>query len=167
MLIGDGLDIEFLESSKTFKFTAHYTQEPVFPELFKRLSGSPAIKSIEDEVFGKGKFRIHKQDWKKPEELKTEIGATNVIYYLVNSKDKEIYIGEAANLIKRLRTHFADNAKWEFYRYDKLPDSLDKSRRVALERMVIRSFASFLENKSKLTPLNISTFKLVNRKIDD
>ena len=82
------VDIEFIKSSKSFKFTAHYKQKPVFPKLFKRLGGSPAIKSIEDEIFNKKGFRIHKQKWRPVDEIETEIGAFNVIYYLINRKKK-------------------------------------------------------------------------------
>ena len=35
------LDIEFDPKHKQFLFTAHYKHEPMFPELFKNLAGSP------------------------------------------------------------------------------------------------------------------------------
>ena len=160
------LDIEFIKNQKKFVFTAHYKQESFFPKLFNRLSGSPAIKSIEDEIFKKGGFRIYKQDWKKVDEIETEIGATNVIYYLINKKNKEIYIGEAQNLIKRLRQHFKGNTNWEFYRYDKLPDSVNSNVRMNIERMIIRSFASLMKNKAEIDNFDISTYYLKNSKID-
>ena len=140
-------------------------QEPFFPELFKRLSGSPSIKTVEDELFSKGEFRIHKQDWKPISELETEIGATNVIYFLINNDTNKIYIGEAEDLKKGLRTHFKLNS-WTHYRYDKLPNSVNKTKRVALERMVIRSYASMLRNKSDVTSFDISNYHLENTKID-
>src|SRR6185369_16080381 len=56
------LDIEYDESRKLFKFCAYYTQEPRFPELFKRLVQSSAIQKIDDEIAGKGEGRINKQD---------------------------------------------------------------------------------------------------------
>ena len=159
------IDIEFIESEKKFIFTDHYKQESTFPELFKRLKGSPAIKSIEDEIFNKKGFRIHKQNWKKIEEINTEIGAKNVIYYLINKKSKEIYIGEAEDFIERIKIHLKDYPSWEYYRYDKLPSSFNKDMRLSLERMVIRSFASFLPNLV-LESFNISNYKLINKKID-
>ena len=159
------VDIEFFPDTKTFKLTPHYVQEPFFPELFKRLSGSPSIKTVEYELFSKGEFRIHKQDWKPISELETEIGATNVIYFLINNDTNKIYIGEAEDLKKRLRTHFKLNS-WTHYRYDKLPNSVNKTKRVALERMVIRSYASMLRNKSDVTSFDISNYHLENTKID-
>ena len=160
------VDIEFLQDKRKFVFTAHYKQEPIFPKLFNRLSGSPAIKSVEDEIFNKKGFRIHKQDWKKVDEINTEIGAKNVIYYLINNKKKEIYIGEAQDLIKRIRQHLKISSSWDYYRYDKLPASVNTNMRINIERMLIRSFASFMQNKAKIVNFNISDYELTNSKID-
>jgi|TARA_B100002003_G_C14140989_1_gene548667 hypothetical protein len=161
------VDIEFIAAKKLFKLTAHYTHEPYFPELFKHLGGSPALKTIEDLIFGKKEFRIHKQDWKSFDLLDTEIGATNVIYYLADTKNSEIYIGEAENLISRLHQHKKTNSNWELYRYEKLPNSVTKIIRVALERMTIRSYAAFLSNQGDVRTLDISRFSLANKKIDN
>ena len=42
------LDIEFDGEKKTKKFylTAHYTQQPSFPALFKRMIGSPTLLTV-------------------------------------------------------------------------------------------------------------------------
>ncbi|UMZ73106.1 hypothetical protein [Natranaerofaba carboxydovora] len=58
------LDIEYDETNKTFYFTAHYTQKPSFPELFKRMIDSPILHKIDDELRDKEEFRIYKQNWK-------------------------------------------------------------------------------------------------------
>ena len=50
------LDIEFDAEGKEFHLSAHYTQTPTFPELFKNLIGSPAVKRVEDEVTHPGEF---------------------------------------------------------------------------------------------------------------
>jgi len=92
------LDIEFDPKHKQFLFTAHYKHEPMFPELFKNLAGSPSLKIIEDEISNKKEFRIHKQDWKPKEKLETELGALNVIYTLLDKKNKLIYVGEAKDI---------------------------------------------------------------------
>ena len=160
------LDIEFDPNSKQFIFTDHYKHEPMFPELFKRLSGSPSLKVVQDEIFGKGEFRIHKQDWKIKEDLDSELGATNVIYTLLDKKNKLIYIGEAKDLRKRLKQRYPSIPNWTHYRYDRLPESVNNKNRVALERMVIRSAASLLGNKSDIDTADISKFKLANDKID-
>jgi len=159
------LDIEFDVTTKAVLMSAHYTQEPVFPELFRRLTYSPALKRIDDELGEKVGFRIHKQDWKPREEFETEIGAENVIYMLLDTEKKELYVGEAKNLISRFRNGHPSIKAWNFYRYDVLPSSAAKHR-VALERMVIRNFASVLSNKKGIPSMEISEYQLVNDKID-
>ena len=86
--------------------TAHYKHEPLFPELFHNLAGSPALKVVEDEISNKRDFRIHKQDWKPKEKLATEIGALNAIYTLIDKKNKLIYAGEAKDPRKRLKQNY-------------------------------------------------------------
>ncbi len=159
------LDIEFDAERKEFHLTAHYKQTPTFPELFKNLIGSPAIKRIEDELIHPGQFRIQKQDWRPRAMYEMELGAQNVIYTLMDEKSKLIYVGEAEDLIRRFNAGHPDIRDWDFYRYDQLPP-MPKEQRVALERMVIRSFASVLENKRNIPTRNISEYRLANRKID-
>jgi len=82
----------------------------------------------------------------------------------VETKNKLFYIGEAANLIDRLRQEHRSIAKWDYFRYDVLPDELFHHRKT-LERMAIRDFASMFENKYVET-IRISDYKLVNDRID-
>lgn len=159
------LDIEFDISQRMFIFVAYYTQEPSFPTLFNRLIGSPSIARVDDEVQGKNGYRIHKQDWKPKEELEYEIGATNVIYMLADTETKQLYIGEAKDLVKRLAQKYPSIPRWNFFRYDVLPENLEPLR-VPLERMIIRGFASILENKKDVPSILISDYKLANDKID-
>ncbi len=161
------LDVEFTNTSDGFKsiLTAHYVQKSTFPNLFKKLIGSPKLKQINDEVFKSDeKDRIYKQDWKCKAELQYEIGAHNVIYYLVNSTKKQIYIGETEDLVARLTNHSTFKT-WDLYRYDKLPDNLAPYR-VELERMIIRDFAGVLKNSKDVNSLDISDYELMNSKID-
>jgi len=160
------VDIEFNPDQKQFIFTAHYKQEPMFPDLFRNLAGSPALKVIEDEISNKSKFRIHKQDWKPKEKLETEIGELNTIYTLMDKKNKLIYVGEAKDLRKRLKQKYPSIPYWTHYRYDAFPKKVSTEIRVSLERMVIRSYASLLKNKSNVESFKISSYRLANDKID-
>ena len=100
------VDIEFDQENRFFIFTAHYKHEPLFPDLFTNLAGSPALKVIEDEIDDKSEFRIHKQDWKSKDKLETEMGALNTIYTLIDVDNKLIYVGEAKDLRKRLKQKY-------------------------------------------------------------
>ena len=159
------LDIEFDTQNRAFRFVAYYTVTPSFPNLFKRLVGSPALRRIEDEVQGKEEDRIHKQDWKPRSELEYEIGATNVLYMLYDSKAKVFYLGEAEDLVKRLLQPHSSIPGWNFFRYNVLPQAL-ASYRVAIERMLIRDFAAILKNKRDIPWQDLAGCCLANDKID-
>jgi hypothetical protein len=98
-------------------------------------------------------------------ELEFELGAQNVIYMLIDTEDKLLYIGEAKDLVKRLSQKYPSIPNWNYYRYDVLPSQLS-SYRVSLERMLIRGFAEILESNSGIECLKISDYMLVNDKID-
>jgi len=159
------LDIEFDEVKKVVRMSAHYTQVPTFPELFHRLTYSPALKRIDDELNNKHTVSIKKQDWRPREEFEAEIGAENVIYMLIDTEAKLLYVGEAARLIPRFRSGHPSIRDWNYYRYDALPEAL-RDVRVALERMVIRNFATVLPNKRNIQSIQISEYALANDKID-
>jgi hypothetical protein len=159
------LDIEFNSKSKTFIFTPYFTVKPEFPNLFSRLVGSAPFKTIASELIQHKCTVIHKQHWKRRAEYKFEIGAKNVVYMLLDSKEKLIYVGEAKELKKRFDSGHPDIRNWDFYKYNVLPSELSDYRLI-IERMVIRDMASLLENKQDIPFIKISDFKLANRKID-
>lgn len=161
------LDIEFDKDAREFRFVAYYTQEPSFPELFKRLIGSPSLQKIDDELNTKdASNRIWKQGWRPREELESQIGAYNVIYMLVDTEKKLLYVGEASDLVKRLSQQYPSIQHWNYFRYNVLPNSLAPYR-VTIERMLIRDFASVLDNKKDVDGgIVISEFSLANDKID-
>lgn len=160
------LDIEYDRHSMIFYFTAHYTQKPSFPELFKRLIGSPMIHKIDDELQDKDTFRIYMQGWRRREELDSEIGAENVLYTIIDTKNKLFYVGEADKLVKRLNQKHNSIPNWDYYRYDVLPSSITKNQRVWFERMLIRDFGSLFASKANLHHFDISKYKLTNDRID-
>lgn len=159
------LDIEFDAATKTFELTAHYTQKPSFPQLFRRLADAPPLKRIRDELAGKVSARIHKQNWRPRAEFETELGATNVIYMLVDTVSRLLYVGETDALISRFRRGHDLIPAWNYYRYNALPASLSEYR-VHLERMVIRDIDGILGESALGLPVPISEFKLVNLRID-
>jgi hypothetical protein len=160
------LDIEFDSKTKTFYFKAYYIQKPAYTELFKELVKSHTLKFIDDTINEKDEFRFIKQDWLPRSQLLNQIDAKNVIYNLIDTKNKKIYIGEAESLKNRLKPSRKEIEKWDFYRFDCLPLGLTKTQRVAIERLMIRTFASFFENKKGISTKNVSEYSLSNDKID-
>lgn len=159
------LDLEYDAHARSLRLTAHYVQQPTFPNLFKRLAGSPAMRRIDDELAGRGTVRIHKQSWRPRRDYTTEIGARNVIYMLADVDNGLFYVGEAVDLIARFRRGHAPIPDWTHYRYDLLPETLT-SLRVTLERMIICDVDAILGGWSAELPARPGGFRLVNSKID-
>jgi len=158
------LNIEYEREAKTFYFQSYYTQKPVFSELFKRFIESPVLHKIDDELIQKPPFRIHKSKWIPRSELEFEIGANNVLYFLVDTETKLFYVGEAAGLVDRLRQDHPTIPKWNYFRYNVLPDEMFPHRKT-IERMAIRDFGSILESGCA-DAIKLSEYKLTNDKID-
>jgi hypothetical protein len=159
------LDLEFDAGAKAFELTAYYVQEPSFPELFRHMAGAPPLKRVQDELANKISSRIHKQNWKPRAEFETELGATNVIYMLIDTVNRLFYVGETDALIARLRRGHSLISDWDYYRYDALPTSLEEHR-LQLERMVIRDIDGIMGESSLGLPVALSQFRLVNLRID-
>ena len=159
------LDIEYEREARLFHFDAYYTHKPTFPELFKRFVESPVLHKIDDELREKPPFRIYKNKWRPRAELDFELGANNVLYTLIDTKNKLLYVGEAANLVDRLRQGHPSIPEWNYFRYNVLPNEIAHHRN-NLERMIIRDLASLMGNKGNFDSIKISEYKLANDKID-
>lgn len=160
------LDLEFDSKTKTMYLNAHYVQKPLYLELFKEIVNSHVLFNIENTINNKEEFSIVKSEWKCKDDLDSQIDAKNVIYNLIDMDNKQIYIGEAESLLTRLRGKRTEIPNWTHYRFDSLPNGLSKQQRVAIERMLIRVFASFFENSKISKSMEVSAFKLMNKKID-
>ncbi|MCC3154611.1 hypothetical protein Q3A66_16470 [Hymenobacter sp. BT770] len=160
------LDIEFNVEQLEFRFKAYYTQKPIYTELFQELIKSHILKRIDDDLHDKDQFRFTKGVWRGRDELGSQVEALNVIYNLIDTKNRKIYVGEAESLTKRLKQEKESIHDWDFYRFDTLPEGLSKRQRIAIERLIIRIFASFFESSSDVKSMNVSTFILANKKID-
>ena len=159
------LDVEWDESRRTFIFTAHYKQPPTFPCLFNELIGSVFAAHVENKLDGK-KPKVISSPWYPRAELNRIKEAENVIYYLLDEDQCELYVGEARFLKKRLGVNRKEIRSWTHFRFDVLPGELEPMR-VAIERMVITAIAyMFPNNKQGLVEKRLSDFKLNNKKID-
>lgn len=159
------LDIEFDYQRKIFNCKAHYFQKPIFPELFKQFARSHLLKDMENRLLNKGDFKFIKEDWISRGEIKTFLERRNIIYYLIDTENKLLYIGESDHT-KRIAQSRKEIPHWNYFRVDCLPEWLSKSERLELERLIIRSFASVLINNKGVKYQLISEFLLVNKKID-
>ncbi|MCL7987095.1 hypothetical protein M8998_03965 [Sphingobacterium sp. lm-10] len=160
------IDLEFDKMNRTFYCNAHYTQKTIFPELFKQFTKSHLLKDMENRLLDKGEFKFIKQDWRPKSELNLQLFEhPNFIYYLIDTQNKLLYIGESetARRILQLRPEIPE---WDYFRIDFLPIWITRSQRLELERLMIRSFASLLSNYKKVKYIIISEYCLANKKID-
>lgn len=156
------LDIEYDRDERVFYLRAYWTMRPAFRELFKRFTKSAILHRLDDELKKKPYFRIQKTDWKPRSKLDSEVLSANVLYMLLDTKNKLLYVGEAVNLVNRLNQEHPSIPNWNYYRYSLLPNEL-ADHRVVFERMLICDFASILNG----LPINDQLgYKLVNAKID-
>jgi hypothetical protein len=160
------IDMEFDSVKKEMFLTAHYIQKPLYIELFKEIINSHVLIDIENQLNDNIDFKITKNDWRPKNDLKNEIDAKNVIYNLIDTVNKEIYIGEADSLITRFSVERKEILGWDFYRFDSLPNGLSRRQRLEIERLIIRTFASFFYNNKGINYKKVSDYKLVNKKID-
>lgn len=159
------LDIEFDPTNKIFICKAHYFQKPMFPELFKQFISSHVLKEMENKILEKRDFKFIKENWQPRSKFKTLIEKNNIVYYLIDTKNKLLYIGEAEHT-KRIAQFRKELPDWDFFRIDLLPSWLTRQQRLEIERLIIRSFASVLPNNKNIDSMKISDYKLLNRKID-
>lgn len=160
------LDIEFDSIKKHFIFTAHFTQQVVFKNLFSKILDSTILKTISLELEGKPSSSIVKGNWRPKSDLSNIPDQPNVIYYLLDVNNNEFYVGEARSLKKRLGVPRIEIPNWTHFRYNVLPPIFEPYR-VEIERMLVRDFALIMPTRKKhITPKKISDYKLKNLKID-
>lgn len=159
------LDLEFHKEEKTLHCYAHYTHKPIFPELFKQFTNSHLLRDMENRLLGKGDFKFIKQDWRPKADLSVLLEHNNIIYYLIDTTNKLIYIGEAESTSRILQRR-SEIPEWDHFKIDCLPLWITKSQRLELERLMIRSFASVLNNYRNIKNVKISNYLLANKKID-
>ena len=163
------LDIEFDAEKMEIHLTAHWKQEVMFPMFFREIINSQLATRIEQEVLRGKELVIGKSEWKRKAHLQSQINEKNVIYWLVDKINKQLYVGMAENLTKRVTENRPEIPNWTHYRYDVLPYAFDDKIRHAIEKMVIRAMASLLKNQpvngKSIDSIELSEYTLVNKQI--
>ncbi len=136
------LDIEFIPEDKTFRCRVYFNQKTDFPNLFQALINSPLLAALEQEhLLNKTVIKAQFSSWKSFEGLGNQVETHNCIYTLLDSKSRKFYIGQASNLLSRLKQHHKNEAaNWTEYRYCTLPAELSSHREV-IERLIINLMA--------------------------
>ena len=160
------IDIEYDSDAGAFHFVAHYIQESYFPNLFKGIIESYVIERIELQNRNEGyKSKISKDDWKSKKNLHNELDSTNSLYTLLDTQNRELYVGETESMHSRFSAERKEIPGWDKYRVDVLPPELAPYRK-EIERLMIRAMAALLTNEKGIPSMGISDYVLKNKKID-
>lgn len=134
--------------------------ETPYDNIFKRF--------VEENVFGwlsdtKRDYLIVKTTkWFKKDEIVDHEDSPYVIYYLLDEKNKQLYIGSAFRLGDRVKSGRSEIPDWNLFKYDIIhPKYHHLLRRI--EFHTIGAFASLMKNDGKIKPFEISSYKLVNK----
>lgn len=147
---------------KTVKAKVFIKVEDEWNALFRRLT--------EENVFGwifdkDKKYLISRStNWMKIKEFKKHVNAVNVIYYLVNTRKRLLYVGKANILGKRVKPgkiHQNMSGDWDLFKYDIIkPEYSNILERI--EDHTIRTLAAILENSKNYPSLGLQEYKLAN-----
>ncbi len=157
------IDIEYDNVEPALHFTCHYRHIPDFEYLYKKIADSTILERIQLELQGKA-TRIIGSGWKTKAELEEIPDAKNVIYYLLDELNRQIYVGKANSLKARLSANRREIPGWTHFRYDQLPDVFSPYLE-EVELMIINSFMHLCACDAFAgTPKLISDYTLRNKK---
>lgn len=153
--------IKVIEIDKNiFEIESFIKVKSPYSNLFQKLIENNVFAWI-DKNEEKTKIIIKETEWYDINELKNHEDEKYVIYYLLDDKNKEIYIGSAKRLGDRVKPCRKEIPNWNKFRYEILNPSYCNMLK-AIEYHSIANFARFIENP-KIKSINISNYVLVNK----
>lgn len=153
--------IQFKKKSETeIEIIPFLKLKTQYDNLFKTIIETNLLNLDKKEK--KEDIIVYASDWLEKDEINKYRTEENVVYYLVDTINKEVYIGSAKNLYNRLKNYRKEIPNWNLFKYEKIhPKYKDILERI--EHHSIRAFASFLTNSSSGDSLQISSYKLNNK----
>ena len=104
------------------------------------------------------------EPWHSIAHLKEHSSAENVIYYLADTNEKELYVGKAKRLGERVKQGRREIRGWNQFRYDVLKPEYAQFL-PAFEENAILALAFVLQTSSGLRSIELSRYRLVNKAI--
>lgn len=128
------------------------------------------FKSLVDQnVFGwlnqqeNSKIITKYSGWKKISELNKHADVAYVVYYLVDDKEKQIYIGSAKRLGDRVKPNRPEIPGWNKFMYEIIHPDFHNCLK-EMEYHSIMTFSKFLKNNGTMkNEIDISDYVLVNK----
>lgn len=144
----------------TIEFKTFIKIETSYDNIFKNL--------VEQNVFGwlskenTSQIITKYYDWKNIDDLYKYVDTPYVVYYLIDERNKEIYIGSAKRLGDRVKPNRPEIPNWNKFMFEIIHPTFHPYLK-EIEYHSIMTFAKFLNNNGKKSSLKISDYKLVNK----
>tara|TARA_B100000941_G_C28442260_1_gene520330 strand:+ start:139 stop:990 length:852 start_codon:yes stop_codon:yes gene_type:complete len=162
--------LEFIhQKGNVFRVKVISKQKTDFDEMFYFLEDKNLFAFYEDQNKSKKRNKLfidYSDKWLPKKELKKYSSRTNVIYFLNNKNNDQIYVGKAntfGDRVKENSSRVAMERFDQFLYFELLPEYsflLDE-----VENYSIRLFASIFSNLVNVKGLNLEKMKLVNKQI--
>lgn len=148
---------------KEWEFIPFLVMKTPYDGLFEQLIewNTFNLDKKQNDIDLNEEITLYSSPWHDIKDLKKYKDVNHVIYYLVDTVKKEIYIGCCDNLGKRVKPKRKEIPGWNTFKYEVLKPSYHGLKK-RIEAHSIRAFASFLENAGGESPLKISEYKLNN-----
>ena len=131
-----------------------------YDNIFKRL--------VEENVFGwlsstsRDYLIVKTTKWYKKDEIVKHENTPYVIYYLIDDKNRQLYIGSATRLGDRVKAGRKEIPGWNIFKYDIVHLKYHHLLR-RIEFHTIGAFASLMRNNGNIDFFGMSNYKLVNK----
>lgn len=168
-LLGDSEIVHAEEEAVSIKikgkgkieFSPYIKAETPYAALFKKLIDNNVfywLNHTEDRS-----FILKSTEWIPISELGKHSTQEFVIYYLIDTKNKQLYIGSGKKLSDRVYKGREVIPEWDYFRYEIVKPMYHKHLK-NIEYHSISNFARFLENNAGIKSLgkSFSDYKLVN-----
>lgn len=157
----EAISIKIMEE-KVIKFSPYIKIKTPYDALFKKLIDNNVFYWLND-TDDRG-FILKSTEWISINELKNHPNQEFVVYYLVDSKNKQLYIGSAKKLKDRVYDKREVIPDWDYFRYEIIKPIYHKYIK-NIEYHSISNFAKFLDNNANVKYLDkdFSDYKLVNK----
>lgn len=153
--------IKVIEVDKNkFEIESFIKIKSPYSNLFQKLIENNVFAWI-DKNAEETKMIIKETEWYDISELKRHEDARYVIYYLLDDRNKRIYIGSAKRLGNRVKPGRNEIPDWNKFRYEILnPNYYSMLREIEYHSIV--NFARFIKN-SRIKSIDISDYLLTNK----
>lgn len=143
-----------------FEFKTFIKIDSPYSNLFQKLVENNVFAWI-DQSKEENHIISKETTWYDISELKQHEDIKYVVYYLIDDKKKEIYIGSAKRLGDRVKPNRYEIPGWNKFRYEILnPQYNDLLKEIEYHSIV--NFGRFIKN-NKLRSFDVSNYKLVNK----